>query len=161
MKLTYQTGIATLIQLVLFSVLTIVNQIFSTVSTCSQPAQNCVGNIITSIIFYLLVAIGFGGIWVVGLAAQATRNKWLAWLLIGIESVIVLVALFSLKLALHQGAKNLTSLLASPLIAALAIWIIVLAWRLMRSEGKRIRRGGRGQRRRRSRNHTDTGLTEL
>lgn len=136
MKLTYQTGIATMIQFILLSLLTLVSQVFSVIGTCRQDDGNCFGNFITSVIFYLLVAIVFGSIWIVGLVAQHRRSKWLARLLICIEGLIALVALFSVKLSLHS--KNLSGMLASLAIALLAVWIITLAFRLMRSEGKRI-----------------------
>ncbi len=149
MRLTYQTGIATLIQFILLSLLTLVSQFGSVVTTCRTDSSNCISNLITSIILYLVVAIMFGSIWVLGLVAQNSRNRWLARLLICTEGLIALVALFSIKLSLHQH-KNFLGIFASLSIAALAIWTTTLAFRLMRSEGKRITSGGR----RRQRRHT-------
>lgn len=147
MKLTYQTGIATLLQFLLLSFLTLFGQIASVVTTCRSSSDDCVSNLITSIILYLLVAIVFGSIWLVGYAAQSWRSKRLAQLLICIEGLIALVALFSLKLSLHSH-KNILGLLASFSIFALAAWTITLAFRLMRSSGKRITTSQQRRRRR-------------
>jgi hypothetical protein len=145
-KLTYQTAIATLIQFLLLSFLTLASQLVSVVSTCRADSGDCIGNLITSTILYLLVAIAFGAIWLIGYAAQSLRSRRLAQLLICIEGMVALVALFSVKLSLH-GHKNIFGLVASFSILALAVWIITLAFRLMRSGGKRIT-GGQRQRRR-------------
>jgi FlaA1/EpsC-like NDP-sugar epimerase len=144
-KLTYQTGIATLFQFLLLSFLTLASQIVSVVSTCRKDSGNCIGNLSISIILYLLVAIIFGDIWLLGYAAQSWRSKRLAQLLICVEGFIALVALFSVKLSLSN--KNIAETVGSLCFLALAVWIIILAFRLMRSGGKRIT--GNQQRRRR------------
>jgi hypothetical protein len=142
MKLTYQTGISTLIQFIVMALFTFISQAFSVVSTCRTDSGNCISNLITSTVLYVLVGVVFGVIWLIGLAAQDRRSKRLAQLLICIEGFIALIALFSLKLSLHQH-KNIFGLLASLTIAALAIWTVTLAFRLMRYEGQRITRGRR------------------
>lgn len=145
MKLTYETGIATLIQFIVLSFFTLGSQVVSVVTTCHNDGGNCIGNLLTSIIFYILVAMVFGSIWIIGVGAQERRGKRLAQLLVSIEGLVALGALFSLKLSLHN--KSIFALIASFLIFALAIWIITLAWRIMRSGGNRISRGsGRGGR---------------
>ncbi len=146
MKLTYQTGIATLIQLVVMSLYALISQAFSIVTTCRQDSGNCINNLLISIIFYVLVAVVFGSIWLIGLFAQNSRSKWLAWILIGIEAVIAAVSLFTIKIGLH-GERNIPGLLASLSIALIALWTITLALRLTRSEGQRI--SSRRRRRRR------------
>jgi hypothetical protein len=146
MKLTYQTGIATLIQFILLSFLTLGSQLVSVVTTCRQDGGNCIGNLITSTIFYILVAVVFGSIWLVGLAAQSRRSKRLAQLLICIEGMVALIALFSLKLSLHQH-KNPVGLLVSFSIFALACWTITLAYRLTKFGGSRVVSGQRRRRR--------------
>lgn len=144
-KLTYQTGISTLIQFIVLSFLTLATQIGSIVTTCRKDSGNCVSNLITSLIFYILVAVVFGSIWLIGVAAQNLRSKRLAFLLICVEGLIALGSAFSLKLGLHS--KNVFALFASLIILALALWTIMLAFRLMKSEGKRISTGRRRQRR--------------
>jgi hypothetical protein len=150
-KLTYQTGIAAFIQFLVLSFLTLASQLVSVVSTCRQDSGNCISNLITSTILYILVAVVFGSIWLIGAGAQSRRSRRLAQLLICIEGFIALVALFSLKLSLHTH-KNIVGLAASFGILALALWIIVLAFRLMRSDGGRV--VTQGGNRKRQRRHT-------
>lgn len=137
MKLTYQTGIATLIQFISFSLLTFASQVGSVITTCHKDGSNCVSNLLTSVILYVLVAIAFGIIWIIGYGAQERRSKRLAQLLICIESFVALVAIFSLKLSLHRS-KNILGLATSFIILVVAVWTISLAWRLMRAGGGRV-----------------------
>lgn len=146
MKFTHQTGLATLLQFILLSFLTLASQVVSVVQGCTGGDGGCIGNLLTSIIFYILVALVFGSIWLIGYGAESSRNKWLARLLFCTEGLIALVALFSFKLSLHSK-NNFFGMLSSLAIAALALWITVMAWRLMKSEGQRISRGGRRRRR--------------
>lgn len=150
MKLTYQTGIAALIQFIVLSFLTLGSQIFSIIDTCTKGGE-CISNLITSVILYILVAIVFGTIWLIGVAAQTRRSKRWAQLLICIEGLIALISLFSVKLNL-RGHGNLAGLIMSLAIFAVAVWIISLAYRLTRFEGQRIRSSRSG--RRRQRRHT-------
>lgn len=143
MKITHQTGVSTLIQFLLLSFLALGSQLFSAVQTCRSDSLNCVSNLITSIIFYILVAMVFGGIWIIGYAAQTMRNKWLARLLICIEGLIALITLFSLKLSLHQKPKNVFTVIAEFVILVVAVWTIMLAWQLVRAQGRRIGPGRR------------------
>lgn len=145
MKLTYQTGIGTMIQFIVLSFLTLGSQVVSVVTTCNKDGGNCIGNLITSTIFYILVAVVFGTIWLIGLGAQTRRSRRMAQLLICIEGFIALVALFSVKLSLH--GKNLFGLLASLGIFLLAFWIVTLAYRLMKAGSNRAVSGQRRRRR--------------
>ncbi len=137
MKLTYQTGIATLIQFISFSLLTFASQVSSVITTCHKDGSNCVSNLLTSVILYVLVAIAFGIIWIIGYGAQVRRSKRLAQLLICIEAFVALVAIFSFKLSLHHH-KNVPGLATSFIILLIAVWVISLAWRLMRAGGGRV-----------------------
>ena len=137
MKLTYETATATLIQFIVLGLLNIANGLDSIVTTCHHAGGDCVGNIFSSLIFYILAVGWFGVVLVVGYAAQEKRSKRLAQLLIAAEGLIALVALFNIKLnlAYHSG---LLSLFTSVVDVLLATWIITLAYRLMRAGGKRI-----------------------
>jgi len=151
MKLTYETGIGTFIQFVLLSFLTLGSQIGSVVTTCHKDGSNCVSNLITSLILYILVGIVFGTIWIIGYGAQSRRSRRLAQFLICIEGFIALVSLFSLKLNLHS--KSVIGIVASLSILAIALWIVLLAFRLMRAGGGRVvrhSRTGRTRQRRRT-----------
>ncbi|HEY5441908.1 MAG TPA: hypothetical protein VIJ68_00015 [Candidatus Saccharimonadales bacterium] len=136
MKLTYQTGIATLIQFLLVTLFTLLSQVGSVVSTCHKNDGNCVSNLLTSLIFYILAGVVFGSIWLIGYAAQSRRSKRLAQLLICAEGFIGLLALFSIKLNSHS--RNAAGLIASFGMLVLSAWIVTLAFRLMRSKGGRV-----------------------
>ncbi len=147
MKLTYQTGTAVLIQFITLGLLNIANGLDSIITTCHHPGGDCVGNVFSSLIFYILTVGWFGVVVVLGYAAQEHRTKRLAQLLIAAEAAIGLVALFNIKLNLkyHNGILSLSTSLID---LFLAIWIITLAYRLMRAGGGRV---VTGQRRRRKR----------
>ncbi len=132
MKFTYETGIATLVQFVALSFLGIANGLNSVVTTC-HSGKDCVSNLLVSIIFFILTAVWFGCVWLLGYFAQHKRSKRLAQLLICAEALIGLVAAFNAKH--HTDVLGLTTSLAD---LVLAIWVISLAFRLMRADGKRI-----------------------
>lgn len=136
-RLTYQTSIATFIQFVMLSFLTLGGQLGSIITTCRTDGNNCVSNLITSTILFILVAVVFGAIWLIGYGAQSRRSKRLAQLLIGIEALVALVSLFSIKLSLRPH-KSVIGAIASFVILVLACWIASLAFRLMRAKGGRI-----------------------
>lgn len=137
MKLTYQTGTATLIQFIILSLLNIVNGLESIITTCRHEGGDCVGNVFSSLIFYILAVCWFGAIVVLGFAAQERRSKRLAQLLIAGEAAIGLIALFNVKLNLHYHNGTL-SLGTSLIDLLLAIWITTLAYRLIKAGGGRV-----------------------
>lgn len=136
-KLTYQTGTGTVIQFIVLSLLNIVNGIVSIVTTCTHPGGDCTGNILSSIIFYILIVSWFGVVLILGYLAQQKRSRRLAQALIAAEGAIMLVALFNIKLTLkyHNGFLNLFT---STVDLVLALWIVTLAYRLMRAGGGRV-----------------------
>ncbi|HTB49327.1 MAG TPA: hypothetical protein VK712_04570 [Verrucomicrobiae bacterium] len=133
MKLTYQTAVATLIQFIVLSFLGIANGLNSVVSTCRHDGSNCVSNLLVSLIFFILTVVWFAAIWVLGYSAQERRSKRLAQLLIIAELLIALIAFFNAK---HH--TDILSLTTSLIDLLLAIWIITLAFRLMRAGSTRI-----------------------
>ena len=136
MRLTYQTSVATFIQFVFVSLFTLASQTVSTVSSCHQNGNDCVGNLAIAIIFYIIVAVMFGAIWLIGYGAQSRRSRRLAQLLIGIEAFLGLLALFSIKLNTHS--RSAAGLFASFGMLVLAAWIISLSFRLMRAGSGRV-----------------------
>ena len=139
MKLKYETGIATLIQFIIISFLNIATGANSVISTCSKSGtSDCITNLLTSVVYFLLLTAWFGGLWVLGYAAQDRRSKRFAQALIAAEGLVALIALFNAKH--HPDFIGLVTSLADLL---LALWIIVLAFRLMQAGGKRITIGRR------------------
>jgi purine-cytosine permease-like protein len=132
MMLKYQTSVATLVQFITLTLLGIANGLNSVVTTC-HDGQGCISNLIVSLIFFLLTAGWFAFIWVLGYTAQERRSRRLARVLIAAEALIALVALFNAR---HY--TDWLSLFTSLVDILLAIWIVTLAFRLMRSGGGRI-----------------------
>lgn len=133
MRLKYETAIATLIQFVVLTLLNVGTGAESVVGSCRGGNPDCVSNMIVSLIFFLLLAGWFGFVWVLGYAAQERRSKRLAQLLILAEVAIAMVALFNAK---HH--PDPLSLATSVIDFFLSLWVIILAYRLMRSGGGRI-----------------------
>lgn len=144
MKLTYETGTATLIQFITLSLLNIVNGFNSSITICRQEdTTKCVESAVVSFVFFALVVGWFGLIAAVGYTAQAQRSKRLAQLLIMAELLVIGVAYINI-----QGHPDALSLVISVLDLLLAVWVIILALRLMRAGGKRITTSPRRRRRR-------------
>lgn len=133
MAVKYQTGVSTLAQFIVMVILNFVGGITGTAQQCSASSSDCVGNIILSLLFFLLISFWFGFVWILGYSVQDRRNKRLAQLLVATEAMILLVSLFDAK---HH--PNILGLLTSLTDAGFAIWTIVLAWRLVRANGGRV-----------------------
>jgi len=132
MTLRYQTGTATLVQLVVMLLLNFVNGVASSVSACTSHS-GCVSNIVTTCLFVIVLAVWLIFLSMLGYTAQDKRSRAIARLLIAAEALVALVALFDIK---HY--PNLLGLLTSVIDFALAVWVIVLAYRLSKAKGGRI-----------------------
>lgn len=137
MRLKYQTGTGTLIQLIVLGLLNIATGLQSIITTCHHDGGSCVSNTLTSAIFYILTVGWFAILVVIGYGAQEKRSKRLAQLLICAEALTALVALFNIKLNLHYR-NGFLSLFTSLADLILALWIITLAFRLMRAGHGRV-----------------------
>lgn len=143
MKLTYQTGIAALIHLAVISVFNVVNGVHSSVVQCTNGSTDCVGNIITSLLYFMLITTWFAFLWILAAAAQDRRSRKLAFLLIGGELMVLAVSLFN-----AQHYNHYLGLTTSLVDAALATWVAFLALRLFISGGGRVTASSRARRRR-------------
>lgn len=138
MRLTYEAGTATLIQFIVLGFLNIATALQSIISTCSpHSGGDCVGNLFTSIIYYILIVIWFGIILGIGLAAQQRRSKRLAQLLILCEIAVLLVASYNIKLNLGKFSGYI-NFFTSCADVILCIWVIYLAYHLSKSSGGRV-----------------------
>jgi cadmium resistance protein CadD (predicted permease) len=144
-KLTYETGIAAFIQFIIMSFFILITQMASSVTGCVKNGNDCITNVITSIIFFILTAVVFGIIWLIAYAAQSRRSRRLAQLVICIEGFISLIALFSIKLNLHS--RTVSGTIASFGVLVMSVWIISLAFRLMRAGESRVMTPQRRRRR--------------
>ena len=145
MRFRYETGIITLVQFILLSLLGIANGLNSIVTTCHNTGRDCISNLIVSLIFFIITTAWFAFIWILGYTAQERRSKRLAQVLIAAEAMIALIAYFNAR---HH--TDWLSLGTSIIDLILAVWVITLAVRLMRSGGGRVvAPQHRGRRRRR------------
>ena len=132
MRLRYETGTATLIQFIVLGLLNIATMIGSTVTAC-RTDSDCLGSFFLNFIFYLLLVAWFGILCVIGFGAQQKRSKRLAQILICAEGLTALVSLFDAK---HHN--DFLGLITSAADFILSVWIVTLAFRLMRSGGGRV-----------------------
>ncbi|HVV25504.1 MAG TPA: hypothetical protein VHC21_00520 [Candidatus Saccharimonadales bacterium] len=153
MRFRYETGIVTLVQFIVLSLLSLANSLDSIISTCINHSSPCVENMIPSILLYILIAIWFAIVWILGYTAQERRTRKWAAILIVAEAVIALVALFSIK---HNSGW--LSMVTSSIDLVFALWVIVLAGRLFFSGGGRVVARGRTARARRRRHPPTTDL---
>jgi hypothetical protein len=127
MRFKQEVGIITLVQFITMCMLGIVNGLYSIIATCIKHDE-CISNAIVSIIYFLLLAVWFGFLWILGYSAQERRSKRLFQALIMAEGLVALVSLFNAK---HH--PDFLGLFTSLVDFVLAVWIIILAWRLMRA----------------------------
>jgi hypothetical protein len=144
MKLTYETGIATFAQFIVLSLLNILTETASIVTTCHSKGQNCLTNSLSSIGYFMLLVIWFGMIWILGYFTQKRRSRRLCLLLIGVEGLIIVIALFN-----ASNHKDVIGLLTSLVDAGFGLWVALLAIRLLRARGGRIVASERSRRRNR------------
>ncbi len=144
MKFKYETAVITMVQFIVLSLLGIANALNSIVSTCHSTHGDCVSNLIVSLIFFILTVVWFGFVWILGYNAQERRSHRLAWLLIAAEIFIAMIALFNAK---HH--TDMLGLGTSVVDLFLAIWVISLAFRLVRAGGGRVVTKQRPRQRRR------------
>jgi len=137
MKLTYETGISTLVQFVAISLLNIVTQIIAIIKDCHPTAEaasgSCATGVFSSVGYFMLLVIWFGIIWMLGYQTQQRRSRKLAVVLIFLEFMVAVIA--------YHNAKHFpdpVSLITSIANVGFAIWTIVLAIRLIRARGGRI-----------------------
>jgi hypothetical protein len=134
MKLRYETGIATMIQFIVIGMLNLLYAFYSSIHSCLKHDQ-CASNSLLAIVYFVIIGVWFGFIAALGYAAQDKRSKRLSQALIAAEGLVALVALFNLK---HYS--DYFGLVISIIDLGLALWIALLAFRLMRSGGGRITR---------------------
>jgi hypothetical protein len=148
MKLTRETGTATLIQFIVIALLNILTALSSILSTCFHPGGDCLNNIFSSVVYYIFIVIWFAALMVLGYAVQDKRSKRLAFVLICAEGLVVLVAAYSVKLDIsyHNGVLGLITSAADVIMSG---WVVVLTYRVWKAGGRRVVASHRARARRR------------
>lgn len=139
----YRLSTIAFIQFIAMCFLGIANGVYSIISTCIQH-DDCVSNSLVSVVYWLLIAVWFGFLWILAYSAQDKRNKRFAQILIAAQSLVALVSAFNAK---HH--PDIIGLITSITDLVLALWIILLAIRLLRAKGGRVVAKQTGQARRR------------
>lgn len=137
MRLSHETGIATLIQFIVLAFLNIGNTIYSSVTTCTHNSDQCAINVILSIVVYILQIIWFGLIAVLGYLAQTRRDKRNVRFLIIAEVIVFCWAGVNLKIGISNHSDAL-SLFTSFFDLIFSVWVITLAYKLLKSRGGRV-----------------------
>ena len=134
MKLRYETGTATLVQFLVIMLLGFIGGIAGVISDCKDSGMaSCVQDSVVTLAYVLILAGWFGFIAMLGYAAQDQRSHRLAKVLIAVEFMVLAVSLFNAK-----HFPNVLGVITSLADAALAAWVIVLAFRLNMAKGGRI-----------------------
>lgn len=144
----YQVSIIAFVHFIAMCVLGIANGAYSIVTTCQQYSD-CLSNALVSVVYWLLIAAWFGFLWILAYAAQEKRNKRLAQLLIACEALVAFIAFFNAR---HH--PDIIGLITSIVDIFFALWVILLAFRLMRAKGGRVVTKQRGSRARTRRRHS-------
>jgi cytochrome c biogenesis factor len=144
MKIKYETNIATFSQFLIISLLTLLNQIKSIIINCAKDTSECVGEVFTNTILFILTVIVFANIWILGYLTNDRRSPRLAILLISAELIVVAVALINAK-----HFTDILSLATSLIDIALAFWVILSSLIIVKNKGSRSSSRRAGARRRR------------
>jgi len=132
MTLRYQTGVATITQLIIMLVLNFITQTQAAVQACVDHT-GCVSGIVINALFVIVLAIWLLFLSALGYMAQDKRSRRFATALIACEGLVVIVTFFNMR-----HFPNKLGLITSIVDCALAIWVIVLAWRIRQAGGGRI-----------------------
>lgn len=135
LKLKYETGIATSIQFVVVTILNLIDGVASSVSQCTSGSGSCFGDIALALVYFVLISICFGVLWLIGFAAQDRRSKRIALFLIAGEGLVFLLSLYNLT---HHNTSLINSA-TSFVDLVLSVWVAFLAFRIMRAKGGRVR----------------------
>lgn len=129
----YQVATIALVQFIAMSLLGIANAINSIVVACKANDGSCGSNAFTSVIYFLLIVGWFAFLWVLAFTAQQTRSRKLAFVLMGAEGLVAMIALFNARN--HVDMLGLTTSIVD---LVFAIWIILLAMRLLHAGSARL-----------------------
>ncbi|GEM_PF-721780 len=139
MRYRFQTGLGTLIQLIVMSLLSLINTFINIISTCHSSSSDCVSNAIPTLILFIMTVFWFVGVAALGFLVQKKRSRRLNIFLLGTEGITFLVSgYFNLPRASGIIAKT-TSLID----AIISLWVIFMALNIFLYKKRRIVKGSR------------------
>jgi hypothetical protein len=149
MRLHYQTGTASFIQLAAVMFLIVINNVMAFILACTQASSECAITAMFSLIFIIMAGFWFFGLSALGYAAEERRSSKLAYALI-VGQLMTIAAAFGF----FQHPSNWFGALSALVVMVFSAWVILLAWRLSRAKGGRIVYRPRKRLRQTVRNHT-------
>lgn len=134
MRIRYETGLATMAQLIIGTAMSFVGGVASIISDCrTQGGADCVSNAFVSLVLVILTVCVYMFLLGLGYTAQERRSRRLAKLLILAEAVVALFYLFDTK-----QAPALIDRVTNFIACATAVWVAIVATRLARAGGRRV-----------------------
>ncbi len=128
----YQTSTATFVQLAVMTLLVIMGGIADVAKNC-ENASECLTNSFLWIVIAFMIACWYAVLFAIGYFAQEKRSYKLARILILGELFTAFVALMFLR-----TPSSLLGVITSGAAIVLALWAIVLAYRIYKARGSRI-----------------------
>lgn len=119
-----------------FAVVTIfglLTQLGPAIGDCVKSRGDCTNEVMSSLLYVVLLGVWLIFVSVIGYAAQDRRNRRMAQLLIACEGFIGLISLFNAR-----HFPSILGLISSLVNFGFAVLAIYLAWNIIRSGGGRI-----------------------
>ncbi|HET9098427.1 MAG TPA: hypothetical protein VFN51_02305 [Candidatus Saccharimonadales bacterium] len=137
MRLTYETGTATIIQLIILSFFNIANTVESILANCFHTGGQCATNVFSSVAFYIATVLWFAFLAFLGYLAQTRRNKKFALMVMAAEMAVFIFAAANVYLGItyHNAVLGLFTSLIDLILSS---WIITLAYRLYKAGSSRV-----------------------
>jgi uncharacterized membrane protein len=132
MSIQYQTSTATFVQLAVMTLLVILGGVTDVAKNC-ENAGECLTNSFLWIVIAFMLACWYAMLFAIGYFAQEKRSYKLARVLILGELFTAFVALMFLR-----TPSSLLGAVTSGAALLLAVWTIILAYRLHKARGSRI-----------------------
>lgn len=136
---SYQTGMASLIQLIIVAILGIPRELVSIINSCQNGKTACFDSLFFSAIIYVLLVVWFSVMAAIGYFAEDTRNPKFAYSIIFCEIITFTIVIF----VNFVSETNYILKSVSLIYGLLSLWIIYLAIKLINSHGKRMTRRSR------------------
>jgi len=143
MKIRYQTGTATIVQLVVMLLLNFATALQAIITSCVHH-DSCVSGIVINFLFLIVLAVWLMLLAALGYMAENRRSRKFALVLLAGEALVAVVTFFNIR-----HFPNILGLITSIVDFSMAIWVIILAYRLRKSITSTVSLAPAGQRPRR------------
>lgn len=132
MKLQYQTGTATFIQLAVMTLLITIGGVRDVAKNCDTSTE-CVANSFIWLVIAFFIAGWFAALFALGWFAQDKRSYKFARILITAELFTAFISFMLLR-----NPSSTYSTVGAAISLALALWVCLLGWRIYRIRDQRV-----------------------